>query len=395
VTHTYDADGNLASQTNTSTHVTTSYTYDYRDRLTNVSVGGAATATYTYDALDRRIGIKDSGTQTWTAYDGTSADALPYADFSGSGSLTQRYLSGVGVINGALVDQLLARTTSGGTTAWYLPDKLGTVRDIVDGSGNELDHIVYDSFGNITTETNATNGDRFKFAGMEYDAAIGQYYDRARGYGPALGRFVQQDPLGFASGDVTLYRYAGNNPPNLTDPTGLQYSGSGGNMGPVYNPIPVPQVGLSRSQRKSIDDFISSLQKIKDQSSLGPDERNKFQGVIDALRRARYVPIDDPTEARRLYASHVAGTDTIRIGPDFFHSRGSIVEKFLTIVHEGYHMAYEYDKSDHAKGEENRPARSPENPNEHFEEYYAKTLLRKVRATPEFQKQFSRSYRAE
>ena len=44
------------------------------------------------------------------------------------------------------------------------------MRDIVSTSGTELDHIVYDSFGNIVTETNATNGDRFKFAGMEYDS---------------------------------------------------------------------------------------------------------------------------------------------------------------------------------------------------------------------------------
>ena len=41
-----------------------------------------------------------------------------------------------------------------------------------------LDHIVYDSFGNIVTETNAANGDRFKFAGMEYDSTTNQYYDR-------------------------------------------------------------------------------------------------------------------------------------------------------------------------------------------------------------------------
>ena len=65
----------------------TTYTYDYRNRLTEVTVGGTIVATYTYDALDRRIGIKDSGTQTWTVYDGTSADANPYADFNGSGSL--------------------------------------------------------------------------------------------------------------------------------------------------------------------------------------------------------------------------------------------------------------------------------------------------------------------
>ena len=143
--------------------------------------GGTVIATYIYDALNRRIGIDDNGTQTWTVYDGTN----PYADFNGSGTLQTRYQYGPGVVNGAVVDQLLARTSSGGTTAWYLTDKLGSVRDIVSTTGTELDHIVYDSFGNIVTETNAANGDRFKFAGMEYDSVTGQYYDQARSYSPA------------------------------------------------------------------------------------------------------------------------------------------------------------------------------------------------------------------
>ena len=134
-----------------------------------------------YDALNRRIKIDDSGTTTWTVYDGTN----PYADFNSSGTLQERYLSGPGVVNGAIVDQLLARTNSSGTTAWYLTDKLGSVGDIVNStSGGTLDHIVYDSFGNIVTETDAANGDRFKFAGMEYDSTTQQYYDRARDYDP-------------------------------------------------------------------------------------------------------------------------------------------------------------------------------------------------------------------
>ena len=99
-TYTYDSAGNLTAQTNTSTHVITSYTYDYRNRLTEVKVGGTIEATYTYDALDRRIGIDDSGTQTWTVYDGKSADANPYADFNSSDNFTMRYLSGPGVVLG-------------------------------------------------------------------------------------------------------------------------------------------------------------------------------------------------------------------------------------------------------------------------------------------------------
>ena len=216
------AEGNLTAQTNTSTHVITSYTYDYRNRLTEVKVGGTIEATYTYDSLNRRVGVDDSGTQTWTVYDGTSADADPYADFNSSGSLTVRYLHGPGVVLGAVVDELLARTSSGGTTAWYLPDNLGSVRDIVSIAAVVQDHIVYDSFGNILTETNATNGDRFKFAGMQYDAAIGQYYDHARDYSSTTGGFLSQDPKGFAAGNPDLYGYVGNEPTCQTDTSGLQ-----------------------------------------------------------------------------------------------------------------------------------------------------------------------------
>jgi RHS repeat-associated protein len=199
----------------------TTYTYDYRNSLTEVEQGGTVIATYTYNALNQRIGIDDSGGgQTWTVYNGTSADALPYADFNGSGTLLTRYVSGPGIVNGAVVDELLARTSSGGTTAWYLTDKLDSVRDIVSSSGTELDHIVYDSFGNILTETNVSNGDRFKFAGMVYDSTTGQYYDRARGYNPAIGRFTSSDPLVFKAGDGDLYRYVRNSPTDDVDSTG-------------------------------------------------------------------------------------------------------------------------------------------------------------------------------
>ena len=194
----------MTSATNTSTHVTTTYTYDFRNRLTEVTTGGTVVATYTYDALNQRIGTDDNGTQTWTVYDGKSPDAEPYADFNGSGGLTVRYVHGPTVVNGAVTTGILARTSAGGTTAWYLTDNLGSVRDIVSSSGSELDHIVYDSFGNIVTETNASNGDRFKFAGMQYDSTTGQYFDLARWYGSGAGRFLSLDPAQFGAGDSNL-----------------------------------------------------------------------------------------------------------------------------------------------------------------------------------------------
>ena len=84
-----------------------------------------------------------------------------------------------------------------------------------------LDHVVYDSFGNILTETNASNGDRFKFAGMEYDSTTKQYFDRGRWYGAGLGRFAILDPMGFRAADTNLFRYVTNEPTNGSDRNGF------------------------------------------------------------------------------------------------------------------------------------------------------------------------------
>jgi RHS repeat-associated protein len=125
---------------------------------------------------------------------------------------------------GRAADQILERIPASGTKTWYLNDRLGTVRDISqqNGGGSIVDHVIYDSYGQVTSETNAANGDRFKYVGMEYDATIWQYYDRARYYDEAIGRFMRQDPKGFEAGDKNLYRYVGNAPTNGTDPSGLE-----------------------------------------------------------------------------------------------------------------------------------------------------------------------------
>jgi RHS repeat-associated protein len=129
--------------------------------------------------------------------------------------LQTRYLDGLAV------DEFFARTSASGATAWYLRDNVGSFYADVTTTMVVV-AVIYDPYGNIVTETNASEGDRFKFAGMEYDSVTGLYYDHARYYDAAIGRFVCQDPMGFGAGDTNLYRYVGNDPANEVDSAGTQ-----------------------------------------------------------------------------------------------------------------------------------------------------------------------------
>ena len=51
---------------------------------------------------------------------------------------------------------------------------------------------------------------------------MGASISEARWYSPVTGRFLSIDPLGYAGGDVNLYRFVRNNPVNFIDPWGLE-----------------------------------------------------------------------------------------------------------------------------------------------------------------------------
>jgi RHS repeat-associated protein len=241
----YDAEGNMTSKTRVSDGENWTYTWDDRNRLTQVveKTSGGVTVTndvFTYDVENRRIGKSViNGTQTWYGYDGQNS----YADFNGSGSLTMRYLTG------QALDSLYARF-DGTNTSWYLDDMLGSVRQVSNTSGTLLDTLTYDSYGQILSESNSSNGDRFKYTSREWDSEIGQYFSRARSYSAFDGRFTSQDPIGFGGHDLDLYRYAANRPDQLSDPSGLllaMYEGMRDSPEPAGSPSQptAPNAGAS------------------------------------------------------------------------------------------------------------------------------------------------------
>jgi RHS repeat-associated protein len=68
----------------------------------------------------------------------------------------------------------------------------------------------------------------FGFTGRFLDDETGLQNNLHRWYDASTGQWISEDPLGLAAGDANFYRYAGNDPVNFRDPTGLT---------PDFNPV--------------------------------------------------------------------------------------------------------------------------------------------------------------
>ena len=196
----YDANGNLTGDG------IRGYVWDARSQLASIN-GTEITASFQYDAFGRRVSKTVNGTTTEFLYDGLNV----VQEVSG-GAPTASLLTGLGV------DEYYTRTAANGSQI-LLVDALGSTVGVLDANGVLQTEYAYEPFG-ATTATGRASTNPFQYIGRENDAT-GLYNCRARYYSPGLRRFISEDPIGFAGGDINLYAYALSSPTNFTDPLGL------------------------------------------------------------------------------------------------------------------------------------------------------------------------------
>jgi len=112
---------------------------------------------------------------------------------------------------------------------------------LTDAAGVVQTQYTYEPFG-ATAITGLSDANAFQYTGRENDGT-GLYYYRARYYHAVFGRFVTQDPIAFAGGDVNLYAYVRNNPLLYVDSSGLRLdlSQAGSLVGPLQRTRQTPR----------------------------------------------------------------------------------------------------------------------------------------------------------
>ena len=220
-TMSYDKDGNMTSMTDATG--TTTYTYDTLNRLVAVE-NKAANIHWSckYDVFGNRVSVTHNGVTTERMYLQGSLPSVA-AEYV-NGELKERHIV-VGAVRIADISRTGGSPVQNEETRYYHADLIGSTRLVTDGNGAVISRRAYKAFGETRiaggSQSSATASAGYVGTlGVETDHT-GLLFMRNRYYSPALGRFIQMDPIGLVGTDFNLLRYCQNSPIAFIDPIGL------------------------------------------------------------------------------------------------------------------------------------------------------------------------------
>lgn len=231
VSYTYDATGNLVSDT--SGRILHYTVFDKPDQITKYN-NQVAFAYGPDRSFYKRVDTDTSSGQSTTTYTVGALEKVVKSDGSYD---VRRYLAGV-----ALWTQHYVNGSPTSLDKQYLhKDVLGSVVLITDGVGVIKQQSAFDAWGErvdladwqtvlpasifLPVSAQFTNKG---FTGHEMLDAVGLIHMQGRIYDAKIGRFVQADPVVQDASDTQAYNryaYVRNNPLTLVDPSGFSWLG--------------------------------------------------------------------------------------------------------------------------------------------------------------------------
>lgn len=213
------------------------YNYDFNGNvITDPSNGGRS---FTFNGDNKQTEVRDANNVLVGRYfydgEGKRVKKLVY-DQNGQVRETTVFVYSGGKL---VAEYSTVPPPANPTTNYVMTDMLESVRAISDATGQIISRRDFMPFGEellpdatyrTTAQKYGSTNDKIrqKFTSYERDNEIELDFAQARYYNPKHGRFTAVDPLMASASPVNpqtwnRYIYVGNNPLNITDPTGLSW----------------------------------------------------------------------------------------------------------------------------------------------------------------------------
>ena len=214
----YDANGNLTNDGRMA------YFWNDENRLVAVHSAktGAMMQENRYDGLGRRREKIEHGADGITTNRYLYQNWLVLAVTDGGGNVQEAYTLGAdmsGGISGSAggIGGILASTKDGNSVFNHF-DYNGNIVQVSSNDQIQLAKYTYSPFGEVLLKEGAFVS-RFQFSSKEHETSTGLTYFGYRFYSPALGRWINRDPLK-ERGGLNLHAFINNRSINYVDALG-------------------------------------------------------------------------------------------------------------------------------------------------------------------------------